>query len=428
MEILLSIFTFSVLVGTLLSVFMLIGSSVYDLVAASEAKRPTAISKTRRNRYRPTVSIIIPAYNEEQTIVRCLDGLKKLRYPKKKLEIIVSDDCSKDATKRITRAYIKAHPERAIRLVAGKTNGGRGEAINRGVAKSSGEIVVAFDADCIFAPNAIRKLVAHFANPRISAVAANVRILDDGTVLGMIQRLEYLVSFRSKKFNTITNSEFIIGGAGASYRASRLREAGGFDSRMKTEDIELSMRMTRLFGKNGGLVYASDYLVYTDPVPTYRALFKQRFRWKFGSLQALFHNRGLLLSISKEQNILTSWVRLPHSLWSEFMLLLEPVLFTTFVYIAIAGKNPWLFIGAAAAYTVVTWLAIWSDEHLAVGTKLHLSLLAPFMYFASFVMSLVQIVAAVRSLINIRSIVGLKAISGAYTTTERAKTQTGATV
>lgn len=425
MDIILSVFTFSVLLGTLLSVFMLIGSSVYDIVAASEAKNPSTISRTRRNRYRPKVSIVIPAYNEELTIVRCLDELKNLRYPKKKLEIIVSDDCSKDATKRITRAYIKAHPNRAIKLVAGKTNGGRGEAINRGVARSSGEIIVAFDADCIFEPNAIRKLVAHFASPHISAVAANVRILDDGTVLGMIQRLEYLVSFRSKKFNTITNSEFIIGGAGASYRASRLKEAGGFDSRMKTEDIELSMRMTRLFGKNGGLVYASDYLVYTDPVPTYRALFKQRFRWKFGSLQALFHNRGLLMSLKKEQNIFTSWVRLPHSLWSEFMLLLEPVLFSTFVYVAVAGKNPALFIGASAAYTVVTWLAIWSDEHLKFSTKLHLSLLAPFMYIASFIMSLVQIVAAIRSLINLRSIVGLKNVSGAYVTTERAPLQKG---
>ena len=405
---------------------MLIGSSVYDMVAAAEAVKPSTISKTRRNRYRPTVSIIIPAYNEERTIVRCLEGLKKVRYPKKKLEIIVSDDCSKDATKRITRSYIKAHPERKIRLVAGVTNGGRGEAINRGVAKASGEIVVAFDADCIFAPDAIRKLVAHFANPKTSAVAANVRIIDDGTVLGMIQRLEYLVSFRTKKFNTVTNSEFIIGGAGASYRASRLAEAGGFDSRMKTEDIELSMRMTRLFGKNGGLMYASDYLVYTDPVPTYRALFKQRFRWKFGSLQALFHNRKLLLSTNRNQNILTSWVRLPHSLWSELMLLLEPVLFSIFIYIAIAGKNPWLFIGAASAYSVVTWLAIWSDEHLRFVTKLHLSFMAPFMYMASFVMSLVQIVAAMRSLINIRSIVGLKSVSGAYVTTERAAASNGA--
>lgn len=423
-ELLLTIFTISVILGTILSVFMLIGSSVYDILATDEARKPSQISKTKRLRYRPKVSIVIPAFNEEKTIVRCLDGLKNVSY--RKLEIIVSDDKSKDKTRTITRQYIKEHPELNIRLVAGKTNGGRGEAINRGVEKATGQIIVAFDADCIFEPGAIHKLVAHFADHRVSAVAANVRILDDGTTLGMIQRLEYLVSFRSKKFNTVTNSEFIIGGAGASYRASKLKEVGGFDSRMKTEDIELSMRMTRILGKNGGLRYASDYLVHTDPVPTYRSLFKQRFRWKFGSMQALFHNRQLLLSTSRKQNPVTTWVRLPHALWSELMLLLEPLLFTSFVYIAIVGKNPWLFISAGLAYTVVTWLAVWSDEHYSLKTKLHLSVLAPFMYLASFVMSAVQIVAAIRSIVNFRSIVGLKEISGAYATTQRAETPSGA--
>lgn len=425
LTVLLTLFTISVIIGTILSIFMLIGSSVYDLVAEVESRRPTVVSKKRLSSYEPYVSIIIPAFNEEQTIERCLDNLTILQYPNAKLDIIVSDDKSTDKTREITREYIKAYPTRNIRLLAGQTNGGRGEAVNRGAQKAIGEIIVAFDADCIFEADAINKLVAHFANPFISAVAANVRIMDDGTVLGMMQRLEYLVSFRTKKFNTVTNSEFIIGGAGASYRATRLKEVGGFDARMKTEDIELSMRMTRLLGKTGGLVYASDYIVHTDPVPTYRSLFKQRFRWKFGSLQALFHNRSLLWAIDRKQNPITSWIRLPHALWSEFMLLLEPVLFSLFIYIAVAGKNPVLFIGACAAYSVVNWLAVWSDEHYDLKTKIHLSLLAPFMYVASFVMSIVQISAAVRSLINIRSIVGLKEVSGAYVSTQRT-TSTGA--
>lgn len=417
-EILLSIFVVSVLIGMTLGILMLIGCSVYDIMAIREKRNPQKVSKTRLKRYRPLVSIVVPAFNEAITIERCLDSLALLRY--KKLEVIVSDDCSKDATASIVRRYIRNNPKRSIRLYSSRTNGGRGAAINRGIARSKGEIIVAFDADCVFEPESIHKLVQHFANPGISAVAANVRITDDRTVLTMLQKLEYLVSFRSKKFNTVTNSEFIIGGAGASYRASKLREVGGFDERMKTEDIELSMRMTRLLGKTGGLVYASDYVVHTEAVPSYKALLRQRYRWKFGSMQALFHNRSLLFSVKRSQNPFATVVRLPFALWSEIMLLLEPLFFTTFIYIALANQNPWLFISACLAYAIITWLAIWSDEHYSLRTKIRLSYIAPFMYPASVIISFVQVCAAFRSVANIRSIVGLKNVSGSYVTTQRA--------
>jgi hypothetical protein len=115
------------------------------------------------------------------------------------------------------------------------------------------------------------------------------------------------------------------------------------------------------------------------------------------------------------------WVRLPMALWSEFMLLLEPILFTLFVYVALVNKNPMLFISACIAYAVVAWLAIWSDEHYSLETKLKLSMLAPFMYIASFVLSLVQVTAAFRSIASWKSLTGRVSVSGAYTSTQRFK-------
>lgn len=417
-EILMLVFMVSVTIGMILAMLMLIGCSVYDIMHIKEETKPTKISKSKIRRYRPLVSIVIPAFNEELTIEHCLNNLKKITY--KNVEIIVSDDRSKDSTKKIVKKYIAEHPERNIRLVAKRKNGGRGAAINLGLKHAKGEILVAFDADCEFDKKAIHKMVAKFADPEVSAVAANVRIIDDGTLLGMIQRLEYLISFRSKKFNSLINSEYIIGGAGASYRTEVIKKVGGFDERMKTEDIELSMRMTRLLGKYGGLRYASDYVVYTEPVPTYKALFRQRYRWKFGSLQALYYNRKLLFSLEKVQNPFTSWVRLPFGLWSEVMLVLEPVFFTIFVYLAFAKQNPWLFISACLAYTVILCLAVWSDEHLSTREKLKLTAISAFMYPASFVISVVQVSAAIRSLLNTSSIIGIKKVSGSYVTTQRA--------
>ncbi len=418
-NILLVIFTFSVVISTLYGMLLLIGNSVYDIQQIREKKQPTKVTKTAIKRYRPLVSIVIPAFNEELSIERCLKNLKKLRY--QKLEIIVADDKSADNTRQIVREYIKNNPKQNIKLVCKRKNGGRGAAINLGAKHASGEIVTAFDADCIFDPRSIHNLVANFADPEVGAIAANVRIMDDGSVLSMLQKLEYLISFRSKKFNSLTESEFIIGGAGASYRKQVLDSEKGFDESMKTEDIELSMRITKDYGKKLKLVYASDYLVHTEPVPTYRGLFRQRYRWKFGSLQALYKNRGLVFSKDKNQNPFTGWVRLPMGLWSEFMLILEPVLFGFFVYVALVTKNPWLFISASIAYAVVAWLAIWSDEHLQLDTKLKLSLLAPFMYTSSFVISVVQVSAIFKSLFNIKGVTGRQKISGSYISTERFK-------
>lgn len=418
-QILFNVFTFAVLSGLVLLILSLIGCSIYDLVAIEEKVKPSVCSKTFLRRFRPLVSIVIPVFNESATIEECLAKLKRLRY--RKIEIIVADDRSTDNSRELIRKYIKSHPEQKIKLVCKRKNGGRGAAINLGVKHAEGEILVAFDADCEFEKHAIHRLVEKFADPKVSAVAANVKIRNDNfTILSTLQKLEYLVSFRSKKFNSLTHSETIIGGAGASYRMTDLKKVKGFNEKMKTEDIELSMRMTKLLGKTHRLIYASDYVVYTDPVPTYKALFRQRYRWKFGSLQALYENRQLLFSVSRKYNLFTTLVRLPMSCFAEFMLILEPVLITLFLVTALTNKNPSLFISANLVYIVINWLAIWSDDHLPKCEKAYLFLVSLFMYPASFIMGTVQVVAIFRSVFNLHKIIGLQKINGSYITTERA--------
>lgn len=418
-QILFSLFTFAVLSGLVLLSLSLIGCSIYDLVAMDEKNCPSGCSKTFLRRYRPLVSIVIPMFNESVTIEECLAKLRRLRY--RKIEVIVADDKSTDNSRALVWQYIKAHPKQKIKLVCKRKNGGRGAAINLGMKHARGEILVAFDADCEFDKYAIHRLVEKFADARVTAVAANVKIRNNNyTVLCTLQKLEYLVSFRSKKFNSLTRSEVIIGGAGASYRMADLRAVKGFNEKMKTEDIELSMRMTRLLGKKRRLIYASDYVVYTDSVPTYRALFWQRYRWKFGSLQALYANRRLLFAVKRKYNLFTTLVRLPMACFAEFMLMLEPILITMFTIMAVVNKNPSLFISASCVYVMINWLAIWSDDDLARGEASYLFVISLFMYPASFIMGLVQVVAIFRTVVNWRGVVGLVQINGSYVTTERA--------
>lgn len=410
------LFVCGVFLGLIFAAFNLFGAALYDIVGTYRNKRVKPYGKMRR--YRPLISVVIPTHNEEMGIERTLDALLKSRY--KKFEIIIGDDLSDDQTKTIIRRYIAQHPKYAIRLVAKRKWGGRGAALDAALSRAQGELVMALDADCVIDKYALRNMVRHFANPKVVAVAANVRILDTGNIISLLQVFDYLISFRSKKFNTIANCEYIIGGAGATYRHSILKALRGFDHTMKTEDIEMSLRIARLIGNNrAGLKYASDVVIHTEPVPSYKSLFKQRFRWKFGSLQAMYKHRRLFFSFRSHHSKLLTLVRLPFVLWSEIMLLMEPVYFGYFLYQATINRNVSLFASACLVMCVLINLAIWSDEHLDIRTRLRLTAFAPMMYVVFFIMTGIQVVAALKTFADFRGLIGKKAVSGAYISPER---------
>jgi cellulose synthase/poly-beta-1,6-N-acetylglucosamine synthase-like glycosyltransferase len=414
--IMLKLFVTGVFLGLLFAGFNLFGAALYDIVGTYRSKRLRPYGKVRR--YRPLISIIIPAHNEQATIERALDALLKSSY--RKFEVIIGDDLSDDQTKPILRRYIANHPKHSIRLVAKRKWGGRGAAIDAALRHAKGELVMALDADCVVDRHALRNMARHFADPGTAAVAANIHLMDTGNMVSLLQVFDYLISFRSKKFNTLTNCEYIIGGAGATYRRAIIKQLGGFDHSMKTEDIEMSLRIVNVLGnKKVGLKYAGDVMITTEPVPSYKSLYRQRYRWKFGSLQALFKHRQLFFSLRRRHSKLLTFVRLPFVLWSEMMLLLEPVYFGYFLFQAIANHNATLFASASIVMTVLAGLAIWSDEHLEVGTRIRLTLLAPMMYAVFFSMTAIQIVAAAKSMINLRSLTGKKSVVGSYISPER---------
>lgn len=410
------LFVTGVFLGLLFAAFNLFGAALYDIAHTRRAKRIRSDASIKR--YRPLISIVIPTHNEEAGIERTLDALLRSSY--KNFEIIIGDDLSDDQTKPIIRRYIAEHPEYSIRLVAKRKWGGRGAALDAALSRAKGELVMALDADCVIDKHGLRNMVRHFADPKVVAVAANVRIMDTGTIISLLQVFDYLISFRSKKFNTMANCEYIIGGAGATYRRSVIKALGGFDHSMKTEDIEMSLRIARVLGNNrAGLKYASDVLVHTEPVPTYKSLFKQRFRWKFGSLQAMYKHRRLFLSVASEHSKVLTFIRMPFVLWSEIMLIMEPVYLTYFIYQAVVNRNLSLFASACLVMCVLINLAIWSDEHMSWRTRLRLSLFAPMMYVVFFVMTGIQILAAIRTIGDYKSLIGKKMVSGAYISPER---------
>lgn len=365
------------------------------------------------------VSIVIAAHNEEQVIVRSLDSLRLSTY--RNYEVIVADDASTDMTERLVRDYRVRHPEMNLRIYRMRRNVGKGVALSAVLRRHArGEYVMTLDADSLIAADAVVNALSYFDDPCVAGVAANVQIIDEPTVLGVLQRFEHMIGYRSKKFYSVSRCEFVVGGVASTYRMRVLRKVGFYSKDSLTEDIGLSTKITRLGNRRFRLVYGADVVAMTEGVLSFRALARQRFRWKYGCLQVLITNRRLVLNPSRRYTRMLTLYRMPMAVLSEFTLLVSPLAWTYAVYISLTQYTPALVLGAYATITAYTLLTIWMDENLSRQGRLRLSLYAPTAYFVFYIMDLIQLTAIVRCLIRTRSLVRRRDAGNTWASPKRA--------
>lgn len=352
------------------------------------------------------VTILIPAHNEQLVIARCLDSITKSTY--RNLQIIVVDDASKDLTSKLVRDYSARHPSWNIRTLRKRRNVGKGAALNHALRRlAKGEFVMTVDADSVIEPDTVANAVAYFDDPTIVGVAANVRLMEEHTVLGILQKFEHMIGYRSKKTYSITKSEFVIGGVASTYRMSVLREVGYYDTDTLTEDIGLSIKIISLKGnRHQRIVYAADVSALTESVQSFRGLLKQRYRWKYGSLQNVVKYRHLMFKSDRKHHTLRlTWYRLPMAIVSEIVLLLTPLMWGYVLYLSFATDNLQLIMGAYLTITVYVFINLWFDEHIRGMHRVRLSLYVPIMYVVFYIMDIVQFAAAIRCLAQGRRLV-----------------------
>ncbi len=238
--------------------------------------------------YAPQVSVVIAAYNEAKVINSTIATLLAGDYPN--LEIVVVDDGSKDDTAEVVRAKYGGDARLTILT---KPNGGKASALNLGIKECQGEIVVALDADTVFAPDTISRLVRHFADPTIGAVSGNVKVGNRRNALTAWQAVEYITSqnFDRRAFDAL-NCITVVPGAIGAWRKDAIILAGLYSSATLAEDTDLTFKVRRLGYK---IVTDSTALAYTEAPDTVHDLAKQRFRWAFGTLQCLWKHRDALL-------------------------------------------------------------------------------------------------------------------------------------
>lgn len=312
-------------------------------------------------RYHPLVSVLVPAWNEEVGVLKTLKSV--LANPYDNVEIIVINDGSTDNSRQLINAFRAEHAilarrngdKRVIRQFY-ISNGGKGRALNYGIKRSTGEIILTIDADSALAPDAIGKLVEHFRDPEVSAVVGQVRMANvRGRLVGRMQQLEYLFGFYFKRAHCVMGAEYIYGGACAAFRrASTFDYFGMFDEKNKTEDIEMSMR-TKFHGLRS--IYAEDVVCYTEGAASYMGLITQRLRWKKGRFDTFLHYRRLFFSMDRQHNKWLGWFILPFSLIAEAQLFLEPIGFTLLLtYSIISGE--YVSLALSMLFVGISYLVI----------------------------------------------------------------------
>ena len=405
-----------------------IGGNIYDIKRyRNESLKSKDTTRGKRYYKKPLVSVVVPAHNEELVIERTLDSILASTY--KNIEIIVVDDGSTDNTVKKFRAYSKKltnYRKRAFQtskttwlqtgtakdhvnlVLVKQSNSGKASAMNNAIKNYvKGRYTMCLDADSQLDPNAIEKAVTYFRNRSIIGVAANVRVLDSNNFLSTLQRFEHLIGYRSKKFYTLTNSEFIVGGVASTYRTSVLKNVGLYDTDTQTEDIGLSMKIiSRKGNKKHHIVYAPDVVAYTEGVQTLKALFQQRFRWKMGSLQNLIKYKNMINNenTDKYSRALTVY-RLPVAIFGELLLFIEPIILGYVVYLCVHYHTIAILIGAYFTITIYVLSVLWPDEHLSTGQKFKLSYQACQLYLLLYIMDVVQVAAIFRCLVQYQKVI-----------------------
>lgn len=377
----------------------LAGANLYDI---QRFKQRT--SRKSRQRHVPLVSVLVPAHNEEQTIIRCLDSIRTNTH--RKLEIIVIDDASTDRTAALVRTYIKQHAGRNIRLIKKRRNSGKGEALNTALRRyAKGDLVMTLDADSVLDKKAVKNATRYFEDSQVVGLAANVRIMDDESILGLVQKFEHMIGYRSKKFYSITNSEFIIGGVASTYRRDVLKRVRFYDTDTITEDIGLSLKVVSEGNQEQRIVYAADVAAMTEGVRSFSDLLKQRYRWKMGSLQNLIKYRALFANRASRYSRMLTWYRIPFAFFGEILLLLEPICLAYIFLLSIQIQNPVLFASAYVTISLYILWNLWPDEHMNTRQKLRMTFYVPVMYFLFFIMNVVQITAALRCILHFNQVI-----------------------
>ncbi|MFD0225142.1 polysaccharide deacetylase family protein [Streptomyces hirsutus] len=231
------------------------------------------------------VTVLVPAYNEAKCIENTVRSLMDSDHP---IEVLVIDDGSSDGTARIVEAMGLPN----VRVIR-QLNAGKPAALNRGLANARYDIVVMMDGDTVFEPSTVRELVQPFGDPKVGAVAGNAKVGNKDSLIGAWQHIEYVMGFNlDRRMYDILGCMPTIPGAVGAFRRSALVPIGGMSDDTLAEDTDVTMALHRAGWR---VVYAENARAWTEAPETVQQLWSQRYRWSYGTMQAIWKHRRAVI-------------------------------------------------------------------------------------------------------------------------------------
>jgi cellulose synthase/poly-beta-1,6-N-acetylglucosamine synthase-like glycosyltransferase len=240
----------------------------------------------------PEVTIIIPAYNEQDNIIDTIRAVENLDYPKNKISLFVVDDGSKDNTLKLAKKYCKNIKGFNQVIVLTQKNQGKHAAMNNALKYVKTEFFSVLDADSMPETNALKRIMCTFKKD-VAAVSPVLKVYKPQNMIQTIQWFEYSVNHFYKSVITKINAIHVVPGPLSTYRTKIVREIGGFRDAHKTEDMEIAMRIQQA---NYRIIQCDDAFVHTKAPYTFKQLYRQRMRWNYGTLRNLIDYRKMMFN------------------------------------------------------------------------------------------------------------------------------------
>jgi len=270
-----------------ISLYML---SMFLLIYLRNSKDIFNYPKTKKNY---SVSFIVPAFNEQETIEDTLEHIFAIDY-ENIIEVIVVNDCSEDNTLKIVKGLLKKY--KTLKIISHEKNKGKAASLNDGLKIAKGELVIVVDADSYPASDCLSKMVGFFDNEKVGAVTCPVTARNRKKFMEKLQGIEYKMIALTRKLLEYVDAIYVTPGPLAVYRKTALVDVGGFDEKNMTEDIEIAWNLTFNDWKRRMCL---DTSVSSTVPDKFIPWFKQRRRWNVGGLQCIYKYRKSLFDSKK---------------------------------------------------------------------------------------------------------------------------------
>ena len=291
--------------------------------------------------FQPPVSIVVPAYNEAAGIEQTVRSLAASDY--QEFEVVVVDDGSSDGTGTLVDG-LGLPRVRVLR----EPNRGKAEALNIAVAAAKYDLIAAVDADTLFEPGTLAALIRPFADDQVGAVAGNTKVGNRRSLLGLWQHIDYVTGFNlDRRLYDVLGCMPTVPGAVGAFRRGALRQVGGFSSDTLAEDTDVTIALGRRGWK---VVYAEDARAFTETPATWSDLWRQRYRWSFGTMQSAWKHRRAVLRRSEGR---IGRIGLPYLVLFQIALPLLAPLIDIFALYGILFLNPLPVIGYWLGFNVL---------------------------------------------------------------------------